>query len=260
MNVIDRQTHSKHNNIAKVIYKFVFKSSIPSYPLLARKGGHHPKMEKTRPSDQVVLFLDQHNPKPPSIESENHQNKPKHPLKVRTLNRLSFSKPKSRILEYNYNVPRNKVAISEEISDVIQPTYKLSSNDDDKEDDEDDCEWDEDETEEDGSEHGPKLHQKRKCKIKWRLMMEWILFLNILTCLVCSLTISSITNMHLLGLEIWKWCLMAMVTFSGRLVSGNYIYSFFHPSHYYLKFFNFFFFLPLISHILSHILLSFSIF
>ncbi|KAG5099249.1 hypothetical protein JHK82_044301 [Glycine max] len=177
-------------------------------------------MEKTRPSDQVVLFLDQHNPKPPSIESENHQNKPKHPLKVRTLNRLSFSKPKSRILEYNYNVPRNKVAISEEISDVIQPTYKLSSNDDDKEDDEDDCEWDEDETEEDGSEHGPKLHQKRKCKIKWRLMMEWILFLNILTCLVCSLTISSITNMHLLGLEIWKWCLMAMVTFSGRLVSG----------------------------------------
>ncbi|KHN47642.1 Mechanosensitive ion channel protein 10 [Glycine soja] len=176
-------------------------------------------MEKTRSSDQVVVFLDQHNPKPPSMESENHQDKPKHPLKVRALNRLSFSKPKSRILEYNYNVPRNKVA---EESDIIQPTYKFSSNDDDDDDDDNDLdlEWDEDETEEDGSEHGPKLHQKRKFKIKWRLMMEWILFLNILTCLVCSLTISSITNMHLLGLEIWRWCVMAMVTFSGRLVSG----------------------------------------
>ncbi|RDX96969.1 Mechanosensitive ion channel protein 6, partial [Mucuna pruriens] len=171
-------------------------------------------MEKTRPSDQVVLFLDQHTPKPPTMDAENLQEKPKHPLKVRTLNRLSFSKPKSRILEYNY-VPRNKLETSEE-SDVIQPTYKLSSND---EDDDEDWEWDGEETEDD-SEHDPKLHQKRKFKVKWRLLMEWVLFLNILTCMVCSFTITSITNLHVWGLEIWRWCLMVMVTFSGRLVSG----------------------------------------
>ncbi|KAK7386815.1 hypothetical protein VNO78_27152 [Psophocarpus tetragonolobus] len=177
-------------------------------------------MEKTRSSDQVVLFLDQQNPKPPSMEGENQQEKPKskHPLKVKTLNRLSFSKPKSRILEYNY-VPRNKVGTTSEEIDIIQPSYKLSSNNDNNnDDDEDDREWDEEE--EEGEEHGPKLKQKRKCKIKWRLVMEWALFLNILTCLVCSLTISSITNMHVWGLEIWRWCLMVMVTFSGRLVSG----------------------------------------
>jgi len=177
-------------------------------------------MEKSRASDQVVLFIDQHNPKPPSVEAENHQEKPRQPLKVRTLNRLSFSKPKSRIQEYNY-VPRNKITTSEE-GDIIQPTYKLTSNDEDE--DEDDWKWDKEDTEEDGSEHNTKLHQKRKLKIKWRLMVEWLLFLNILACLVCSLTISSITNMHVLGLEIWRWCVMVMVTFSGRLVSGNYKY------------------------------------
>lgn len=56
--------------------------------------------------------------------------------------------------------------------------------------------------------------------MKWRPIVEWVLFLNILTCLVCSLIITSIKNIHILGLEIWKWCLMAMVTFSGRLFSG----------------------------------------
>jgi len=175
-------------------------------------------MEKSRSSDQVVVFIDQHNPKPSSMEAENHQEKLRPPLKVRTLNRLNFSKPKSRIQEYNY-VPRNKLATSEE-GDIIQPTYKLTSNEEDDEE-EDDWKWDKEETEEEGSEHNTKLHQKRKFKIKWRPVMEWLLFLNILACLVCSLTISSITNMHVLGLEIWRWCVMMMVTFSGRLVSGN---------------------------------------
>ncbi|KAL2333959.1 hypothetical protein Fmac_015172 [Flemingia macrophylla] len=174
-------------------------------------------MEKTRPSDQVVVILDQHNPKPSSLDAENLEEKPKHPLRAQTLNRLSFSKPKSRILEYNY-APRNRLHVTSEEGDLIQPTYKLTST---EEDDEDDWEWDrEEETEEDGSEHNPKLHQKRKFKVMWRLLVEWVLFLSILACLVCSLTISSITNMHLWGLEIWKWCLMVMVTFSGRLVSG----------------------------------------
>lgn len=176
------------------------------------------EMEKTRSSsDQVVLtFLDQHNPKPNSTTmhhtaTEAHDEKPKHhPLRsIKTLNRLTFSKPKSRLLEYN-----NKLPTSGE-SDKISPL-----ND---EDDEDDSEWneeEEEEEEEDDEEQGQKLHQKRKFRLKWRPIVEWVLFLNILTCLVCSLIITSIKNIHILGLEIWKWCLMAMVTFSGRLFSG----------------------------------------
>lgn len=147
---------------------------------------------------------------------------PKHPSRVKTLERLSFSKPKSRILEYNYS-PRNKVVAASEETD-LQPSHKISIPPVDDDDDDDDGEWDEKEEPEDddddGEEQFPKTHQKRKFRVKWRLLVEWVLFLNILTCLVCSVTILSIKNIHLFGLEIWKWCLMAMVTFSGRLFSG----------------------------------------
>ncbi|KAK7360597.1 hypothetical protein VNO77_02604 [Canavalia gladiata] len=183
-------------------------------------------MEKTRSSAEVVVFFDQHNnPKPSSMDTENLHSgealeKPKqaHPSRVKTLNRLSFSKPKSRILEYNYPI-RSKLAIPEE-NDITQPSYRIPSVDDNNDDEDDNWEWNEEEQEEDGNEQDPKLHQKRKFKVKWRLVMEWVLFLNILTCLVCSLIITSIKNIHVWGLEIWKWCLMAMVTFSGRLFSG----------------------------------------
>ncbi|XP_061356871.1 mechanosensitive ion channel protein 10-like [Gastrolobium bilobum] len=188
--------------------KFSLLSTLPS------------EMENRRSSDHVVLFIDQHNTE--NSQSSEPYEKPKHPLRVKTLKRLSFSKPKSRILEYNYP-PRNKLTTSED-SD-IQPSYKISSvvEDDDNDDDDDDDKWEfdeEEELEEDGEEHNLKLQKKRKFKVKWRHVVEWVLFLNILTCLVCSLSITSIKNIHVWGLEIWKWCLMAMVTFSGRLVSG----------------------------------------
>ncbi|KAK2355290.1 mechanosensitive ion channel protein [Trifolium repens] len=180
-------------------------------------------MEKTRSTDHVVLYLDQqNNPKPSTMETETHNNntephqeKPKHPLRAKTLNRLSFSKPKSRILEYSHP-HRNQLPIAEE-EDTHFSSYKVSSDDED-----DNYEYKE-ESEDDYDEalHDPKLNnKKKKFKVKWRLVFEWILFLNILTCLLCSLIAKRIKNMHLLGLEVWKWCLMAMVTFSGRLFSS----------------------------------------
>ncbi|CAK8562013.1 unnamed protein product [Lathyrus sativus] len=182
-------------------------------------------MENTKSSDQVVLFLDQQqNPKPSTVDTETHHNtnsntephqdKPKHPSRIKTLNRLSFSKPKSRIFEYNHQ-PRNKLPTFDEEENTQLPSYKVSS------DEEDDYEWKEQESDDDDDEDDdPKLNKKKKFKVKWRLVFEWILFLNILTCLVCSLVIKKIKNMHLLGLEVWRWCLMAMVTFSGRLFSS----------------------------------------
>ncbi|KAE9614555.1 putative mechanosensitive ion channel MscS, LSM domain-containing protein [Lupinus albus] len=174
-------------------------------------------MEKTGSSDHVVLFVEQNNPKVSSMDIENGKNdeKPKHPLRVKNLSRLSFSKPKSRIQEYNY-IPHKRVTIASEENDI-------QFNDEEEEEEEND-KWDldEEDIEENDEENNgySKSHKKRNCKVKWRLLLEWILFLNIVACLVCSLIISSIKNIHILGLEIWKWCLMAMVTFSGRLVSG----------------------------------------
>ncbi|KAK7263033.1 hypothetical protein RJT34_30617 [Clitoria ternatea] len=175
-------------------------------------------MGKTKASsDQVVVnVIDQHN----SMETQNVQRiaepYPK-PVRARTLKRLSFSKPKSRILEFN-NYPLRNNNNHQSDDDTIQPSYKIAPVD---EDDDDDSEWDDEATSdsEDSKEHGTE-HAKRKFKLKWRTVVEWTLFLNILTCLVCSVTITSIKNVHVWGLEIWKWCLMVMVTFSGRLFSG----------------------------------------
>ncbi|KAG6391415.1 hypothetical protein SASPL_149169 [Salvia splendens] len=50
--------------------------------------------------------------------------------------------------------------------------------------------------------------------------MEWIFLILITTCLILSLTISSLKEKRTCGLELWRWCLMILVTFSGRLVSG----------------------------------------
>ena len=78
--------------------------------------------------------------------------KTQHPSRVRTLNRLSFSKPKSRMLEYNY-VPAitNNVAILEENDDIQSSSKNFSTDEEDEERDE------EEELEEDGSDHGRKV-------------------------------------------------------------------------------------------------------
>ncbi|GAU51275.1 hypothetical protein TSUD_187710 [Trifolium subterraneum] len=117
-------------------------------------------------SDHVVLFIDQQiNPKPSTMEAETHNNntqphqeKPKHPLRAKTLNRLSFSKPKSRILEYSHP-HRNQLPTTDEENTQL-PSYKISSDDED----DNDYEYKEEESEDDYDEalHDPKLNNKKK--------------------------------------------------------------------------------------------------
>lgn len=61
---------------------------------------------------------------------------------------------------------------------------------------------------------------KKTRKVQWRLIVEWVLFIIIMACLLCSLTVASLKNELIWGWEVWKWCIMVMVTFSGRMVSG----------------------------------------
>ncbi|MED6220074.1 hypothetical protein PIB30_041461 [Stylosanthes scabra] len=183
-------------------------------------------------SDQVVVFIDQNNnhPKPPSSSSmdEGEGNKPpnkRQPLRVKTLNRLSFSKPKSRILEYNNYYPHHH--LGKKLSSISQENNNKEDNNEDVDEEEDEEWWEEEEEEEEETEEeseeerSSKLQQrKRRKKVRWRVVVEWVMFVSIATCLVCSLVIKRIKKMHMGGLETWKWCLMVMVTFSGRLVSG----------------------------------------
>ncbi|KAI3879951.1 hypothetical protein MKX03_019874 [Papaver bracteatum] len=61
--------------------------------------------------------------------------------------------------------------------------------------------------------------RKNNKRCGWKIIVEWILFVVITTALVCSLTVKSLKDQTKWGLETWKWCLMIMVIFSGRLFS-----------------------------------------
>ncbi|CAN1266501.1 Mechanosensitive ion channel protein 10 [Linum perenne] len=59
-----------------------------------------------------------------------------------------------------------------------------------------------------------------KFKVTRRAWIEFAFFLLFTTFLICSLTLNSLKNEFKFGIEIWKWCLMVLVLFSGRLVAG----------------------------------------
>jgi hypothetical protein len=185
------------------------------------------EMERSANSDQVVLILDQQNPRAPSMAAElkdqtspEDQKVTQNPARTKTLRRLSFSKPKSRLAEFDHP-PAYKIIL--ESGDMREPLL-FEENPPSTDDDDDNESWDEEEEEDDDDgareTRRPRRSQKKKRKLQWRLLLEWVLFITIMTCLICSLTITSLKNKSMWGLVIWNWCLMVMVTFSGRLVSG----------------------------------------
>lgn len=54
-------------------------------------------------------------------------------------------------------------------------------------------------------------------RVKLRVLIDWMLFLIILGCLIASITVDKLKSWKLWSLEIWKWCTLVMVTFSGML-------------------------------------------
>ncbi|KMT11430.1 hypothetical protein BVRB_5g107560 isoform B [Beta vulgaris subsp. vulgaris] len=137
-----------------------------------------------------------------------------------TLRRLSISKPKSRIIEFNLP-PKNNVTdqfdtdqtIWEETNNNIEDPYSST-------DYSSSSTSEEEEQLESGSNKYHKKTKKKNKKINWRRIVEWSLFLVILTCLILSLTMTSLRHRPTWGLMPWQWCLMVMVMFSGRLCSG----------------------------------------
>lgn len=182
-------------------------------------------------SDHVVMFINEQNHMIPSQESHSqpnythtmvgvgNQTKPPSPIptRVQTLRRLSFSKPKARAVEFNLPVYDHRALSQSSENEPLKPSENPSPTDDSDEESEDDIE-EEFEEEDDGN--GQVRYRKKKKKIHSRALVEWTLFIIIMTCLICSLTISSLKNKLKWGLEMWEWCLIVMVIFSGRLVSG----------------------------------------
>ncbi|KAB5529672.1 hypothetical protein DKX38_019753 [Salix brachista] len=178
------------------------------------------KQEYQKPnSDQVVLSVDQPHSKikqtPPPQQADS-----KTLARTKTLRRLNFSKPKSRFTETNYPPPSKGIPESEDYYQLLSPSESGTSTDED--DDEEWCEYEGGKEEDDDVGEGYKSSTYRKrriIEIKKRALIEFILFLISMTCLILSFTVEPLKNKVVWGLVLWKWCLMFLVLFCGRLVS-----------------------------------------
>ncbi|KAJ7279861.1 hypothetical protein O6H91_Y373800 [Diphasiastrum complanatum] len=65
-------------------------------------------------------------------------------------------------------------------------------------------------------------HNQHKLEMKrtWFTWVQWISLCLLITLLICSVKIKKIAAVTWLGLNLWRWQALALVIFSGRLVSG----------------------------------------
>ncbi|KAF8080781.1 hypothetical protein N665_0923s0021 [Sinapis alba] len=80
---------------------------------------------------------------------------------------------------------------------------------------------DEDETDENEEIYKKvKLHQVKRRGIRPLALLEMLVFVAILCTLVVCLTNDSVKKHRIWGLEVWKWCVLVMVTLSGMFVTN----------------------------------------
>ncbi|KAF2578229.1 hypothetical protein F2Q68_00000681 [Brassica cretica] len=65
-----------------------------------------------------------------------------------------------------------------------------------------------------------KLHQGKRSVMNPLALLELLIFFAILCLLVVSLTIDTVKEHCIWGLEVWKWCVLVMVTLSGMFVTN----------------------------------------
>uniref|UniRef100_M1CXG5 Mechanosensitive ion channel domain-containing protein n=1 Tax=Solanum tuberosum TaxID=4113 RepID=M1CXG5_SOLTU len=61
-------------------------------------------------------------------------------------------------------------------------------------------------------------------KVKLEVFVEWLMFCLLLGCLIASLLVHKLQRLTMWDLEIWKWIVLVMVTFSGMLVTKWFIH------------------------------------
>nr|WGO49544.1 mechanosensitive ion channel protein A016040 [Torenia fournieri] len=157
-------------------------------------------------------------------------------LRRRTLTKSAYSKPKSRIAEPPYpstttkpaeenarnppttkspNVgsPSQRVSSSTpKTSAPVTPRTPLMSS----------IGGDDDETDDDDEVYKPETLKpdkvlKRGKKVKLLVMIEWAAFVCITCVLIASLTVHKLIGFRIWSLELWKWTVLVLVIFCGRL-------------------------------------------
>ncbi|GLT45010.1 hypothetical protein SLA2020_188760 [Shorea laevis] len=151
---------------------------------LRYRGGQVPTLPISSTSKEIV------GPKP--------EKPPKTPRKSQR--RSSFSKSKSRMMERDSSSRTGSNKVS-----TPRGTSK-KAGDDDADDDADD-------------ESTNVETSKILGKWTFSMIVEWVVFICFVGCLIGSLTIRKFENDLIWGLELWKWCVLVLVIFCGRLLT-----------------------------------------
>lgn len=168
------------------------------------------------PSPEIARFSPSPN-KPPKIPTSNTNIETANLTRRKTLNRSVFSRPKSRFGEPS--VPLDPALFEETHAEPApsamgSPTNAPASRSvslaqksvaDEEEDEE--------------IYKKVKLNKEKRRKVKAVVVVEWVLFLFLVSCLAASLSVKELHRSHIWGLEPWKWIVLVMVIFCGMLVT-----------------------------------------
>lgn len=64
------------------------------------------------------------------------------------------------------------------------------------------------------------LNQHTRKKLKFSAVLEWIVLISLMGLLIASLSINHLKDISIWSLGLWKWCVLIIVIFCGRLVTG----------------------------------------
>ncbi|XP_062097079.1 mechanosensitive ion channel protein 10-like [Humulus lupulus] len=64
------------------------------------------------------------------------------------------------------------------------------------------------------------LNKEKRKKVKTKVLVEWVLFVVLVSCLVSSLTVKKLEKTIIWGLELWRWFVLFMVIFCGLLMTN----------------------------------------
>ncbi|KAJ4708804.1 Mechanosensitive ion channel protein [Melia azedarach] len=202
--------------------------SFPKNPQLGSSNVELTELESLRCRVQASKLTGAASPKT-ETSTPTPNNPPKIPpqslIRRKPLSRSEFPKPKSRLVEPN--IP-NDAKLVEEKTTVVNsspssedsPTNAVSASspkensvpitgaeDDDEEDEEVEV----------YRIVSFKVSEKKVKKMKVLIIIEWILLVCIMCLVIDSLTVNKLKDCVLWGLELWKWSVLVLVIFCGRL-------------------------------------------
>ncbi|KAJ8648366.1 hypothetical protein MRB53_001389 [Persea americana] len=184
----------------------------------------------------VATFITSPSPETPRLLSPSPNKPPRPPprsetlTRRRSLSRSVFSKPKSRFVEPPYPIAMNQTEESGPATHHPSPNspFRSSPNRTPKETIRSTgatprsiaVEEEEEEICKTGYIAG---RMKWRRRLRFRVLLEWVTLISATALLITSLTAQKLQHRMIWGLEIWKWCLMVMVIFCGRLVTDWFI-------------------------------------